>query len=82
MQSRRRIRESFCAPKQNTLSLNFQRGSIKKNLRQSSVYTRQASRLSVYAIRRKTQVQMTQSYELSIEEKTLIYYLINLILFQ
>ena len=46
--AKQRIRESFIEPRQSNLGLNFARGSIKKSARNSTNYTRQISRLSVY----------------------------------
>lgn len=63
--------------------MSFQRGSIKQILpsqTKNAAFIRQVSRMSVVELRRNTLLVNGRGEELMIEERTMIYHLINLIL--
>lgn len=69
---------------QNQLQLHIQRGSIKQGPSQFQMgggYSRQTSRMSVYE-KRQTMIREKNHDELTVDEMTMIYYLVNLIFYK
>eukprot|EP00353_Schmidingerella_taraikaensis_P008982 CAMPEP_0185592206 /NCGR_PEP_ID=MMETSP0434-20130131/67151_1 /TAXON_ID=626734 ORGANISM="Favella taraikaensis, Strain Fe Narragansett Bay" /NCGR_SAMPLE_ID=MMETSP0434 /ASSEMBLY_ACC=CAM_ASM_000379 /LENGTH=167 /DNA_ID=CAMNT_0028217823 /DNA_START=383 /DNA_END=883 /DNA_ORIENTATION=- len=79
--TRRKLMEQLAKPQQSMIQMNFQRGSIKDRRRENSnAFTRQVSRMSVVELRRNTMLITSKGHELTVEERTMIYHLVNLVL--
>ena len=77
--SRKQLIRQLSEPR-NVLSMNFNRSTMKMS-KQVSKFSRRNTRMSIYEKRRETEMKVP-SKELSKDEKTLVYYLVNLILFK
>jgi len=77
--TKKRLKEQFTS---NHVPLRFQRFSMKDPSQHGQAYRRQVTRQTVYEHRRNTQLSRTKELEMTIEERTMVYFLVNLILYR